>query len=1228
MAKMGGGLLDKKIKCGNCGWEWKAADGGSDVMDCHKCGGKGLVKAQTGGEKKWLGNTLDKNGYITSTTKGGNYINFTGNQRGDAWINKQIDSGKFGFDPKTGGTFPLKKPVKGLSKEEQFMGTEEYHDLRAPEGFTSESQQAEIEKLPEWQQDMLNAENTNRRKKVVYNSMQDVVKNPLFYAPGAIALAPIAAAGLTSLGTAAAPYVTSALATQLPGMATVPGATVGNAITAGFAGHGLANVGPDAVEMYKNPSWQNAFNLAMDVAEVAPVAGPLTKSVAEGYNITKQGLTKGVELAKKVPYGETAIPYAWKSRANQLGQIESQEMFNTIKQNEKLTEAEKVLLAEYQYDSTPFTGSGYNGLGFNPEKKQALQEIINKVNPEFQNNTVLTRRIHANDSKYFNQEDGIIKIGDRPTSFSTGLGADGFFGPDRFVVSGRNAKAIESKFLKNPYEELTPETIENLQKFSDINNTTFTGKPYTFTNSDGKIIRQMPLETNSGFVNNLNQTAVEKELIGAGFDFKQLGKVKNDFGGHDYIVKPINIKNNNISNVLNETQIQKQGFPNPLSIVDKVVPRPPTPGMFLGMEDSWNNYSPFNLIPGYGNKLSGKSELFDSVIKTNGRPKLLANILEQSSDSPPVAFRKFGNSIQDVIESQSLRPKGTGMGSSQIMTEGNWAQPGSVNENYSGVFEATMNPNVRASNIKLEQWNKRNGVVGTTNSGDVAIPLTDTGLSFNRRLPFSNRYIPIDKEKLINNQFQLSTQLPYVQSLLEKYGLWAGGAGAAGYIANGEKGAKENINVINKYTIDPIIDNLKPKLNEASKNFQDLLNSTQYQKGGEKEDTSWTAYLNPANWGTSRYDDAGTFKEAFRAARNEGDSDFLWKGERYSTELKVAPKTPAKPKGITPELLIRQAYRESAFNPNIVSPAGYKGLGQIGDAVIKDYKKANNITGNIDPFNIKQNSDVQKYSMNELYNSSFINKPGQSENVRLAKTLASYNWGRGNVMNLLNDLKEEGVDIYNSLDWISKLPEEPRNYINDILLQKNTTFNTDFSKALGNQKNKPIKSLYGFKDGGESKSGPLMQAYNRLPAEKKMGGAIDYKQGGGQNKYSEQDGNVVVTTKKVDTPNGPRFYQAKSPNYNFSRELVDAKAITRVADSIPKVNLDPRILKILNERQFGGQLNSGNITMYKDYINGNIGNEEQAVKNYDKLNRIYYSKAKELGMTAANYIMTYIVGNS
>ena len=82
--------------------------------------------------KKWLGNTLTPEGWVTSTTKGGNRISFTGDIRVDDWINKQIDSGKFGFDPKTGGTFPLKKPVKGLSKEDQFIGSETYYNLQAP----------------------------------------------------------------------------------------------------------------------------------------------------------------------------------------------------------------------------------------------------------------------------------------------------------------------------------------------------------------------------------------------------------------------------------------------------------------------------------------------------------------------------------------------------------------------------------------------------------------------------------------------------------------------------------------------------------------------------------------------------------------------------------------------------------------------------------------------------------------------------------------------------------------------------------------------------------------------------------------------------------------------------------------------------------------------------------------------------------------------------------------
>ncbi len=54
MAKKGGGLLTKTMKCNSCGWSWKAADGGKDVSTCHKCGGSALPKAQAGKESKTI----------------------------------------------------------------------------------------------------------------------------------------------------------------------------------------------------------------------------------------------------------------------------------------------------------------------------------------------------------------------------------------------------------------------------------------------------------------------------------------------------------------------------------------------------------------------------------------------------------------------------------------------------------------------------------------------------------------------------------------------------------------------------------------------------------------------------------------------------------------------------------------------------------------------------------------------------------------------------------------------------------------------------------------------------------------------------------------------------------------------------------------------------------------------------------------------------------------------
>ena len=67
-----------------------------------------------------------------------------------------------------------------------------------------------------------------------------------------------------------------------------------------------------------------------------------------------------------------------------------------------------------------------------------------------------------------------------------------------------------------------------------------------------------------------------------------------------------------------------------------------------------------------------------------------------------------------------------------------------------------------------------------------------------------------------------------------------------------------------------------------------------YQKGGEK--TSWLDYANPFNWGVYTYDDAGTFGEAFAKARKEGQDQFMYYGDRYTTELAPTPEVKEEPK--------------------------------------------------------------------------------------------------------------------------------------------------------------------------------------------------------------------------------------------------------------------------------------------------------------------------------------------
>ena len=187
-----------------------------------------------------------------------------------------------------------------------------------------------------------------------------------------------------------------------------------------------------------------------------------------------------------------------------------------------------------------------------------------------------------------------------------------------------------------------------------------------------------------------------------------------------------------------------------------------------------------------------------------------------------------------------------------------------------------------------------------------------------------------------------------------------------------------------------------------------------------------------------------------------------WEKERKTRPSFLEDFT--NPSGIDNALLLRQAWKESSFRPNITNRLGFKGLAQVGDDVINDYKKKNNIK-KFNPHNPKDAKAIQEWYMNDLYNSKFINKPNQSDEVRKAKTLASYNWGRTNVSKTLTKLKKSGKDIYNSMDWLNELPAETNDYVNKILGQ-DEGFNKEFDSVINLPKYEKIVNTYNYKNGG------------------------------------------------------------------------------------------------------------------------------------------------------------------
>lgn len=188
-------------------------------------------------------------------------------------------------------------------------------------------------------------------------------------------------------------------------------------------------------------------------------------------------------------------------------------------------------------------------------------------------------------------------------------------------------------------------------------------------------------------------------------------------------------------------------------------------------------------------------------------------------------------------------------------------------------------------------------------------------------------------------------------------------------------------------------------------------------------------------------------------------------------------------KGLLNNILHRQAFAESSFNPKVISGdktsrVGALGMTQIMPETLNEYidKTGDKNINILDP---KDAVKVQKWYMQDLLNADFIHKPNQSEKVRMVKALGSYNWGRGNMSKFLGKQKKKGVDIYSDeMSWVNDLPDETRDYVNKIVLGTNEKFNQEYKQNSSKYRNY-------YQKGGWLNNLPMAQNGKMLTREKK-----------------------------------------------------------------------------------------------------------------------------------------------
>lgn len=154
------------------------------------------------------------------------------------------------------------------------------------------------------------------------------------------------------------------------------------------------------------------------------------------------------------------------------------------------------------------------------------------------------------------------------------------------------------------------------------------------------------------------------------------------------------------------------------------------------------------------------------------------------------AVKPLGNVLGKSIKNNKLTGGKSLFGKAKLLS----TQVG--NKNLNQIYAAKFDGSIPGSQLQLSEANPQSwfgktfrkptySIQNKAGNNLSEVPLYDQGVELFRKYPFMNRYAPINKQKLINGQFQWSTTGAGLQNVAEKYGKTAviGGLGAGAYNA-------------------------------------------------------------------------------------------------------------------------------------------------------------------------------------------------------------------------------------------------------------------------------------------------------------------------------------------------------------------------------------------------------------------------------------------------------------